>query len=165
MRGATLSRVLASKSSQAKEGDIVMAFTGWRDMAILSEGGFDPPYSLPPNGKITDSIGVLGGTGLTAYFGLEKIGNVKPGETVVVSGAAGATGSVAGQIAKLKGARVVGIAGGDDKVQWMREELGFDVGLNYKDPDFKAKFKEATPDYIDVYWDNGMFITVHYRKK
>ena len=83
-------------------------------------------------------------TGLTAYFGLLDVGKVKAGDFVVVSGAAGATGSVVGQIAKLKGATVLGIAGSDDKVQWLKEELGFDDALNYKDKDFAKKFREAT---------------------
>jgi NADPH-dependent curcumin reductase CurA len=93
-------------------------------------------------------------TGLTAYFGLEKIGLPQAGETVVVSGAAGATGSVAGQLAKLRGARVVGIAGSDDKCAWLRDELGFDAALNYRAPTFRQDFAAATPDFINVYWDN-----------
>ena len=85
-----------------------------------------------------------GSTGLTAYFGLKYIGDPKPGELVVVSGAAGATGSIVGQICKMRGARVIGIAGADDKCQWLKEDLGFDDALNYKDPDFRKKFKAAT---------------------
>jgi len=87
---------------------------------------------------------VTGITGLTAYFGLLNVGNVKAGDFVVVSGAAGATGSVAGQIAKLKGATVLGIAGSDDKCRWLVDELGFDAALNYKDPDYAKKFRAAT---------------------
>ena len=102
-------------------------------------------------------IPVLGLTGLTAYFGLLEVGKVKEGDLVVVSGAAGATGSVVCQIAKLKGAKVVGIAGSDDKVQWLKE-LGME-GLNYKDADFANKFREATKGYIDVFFDNGRRIT------
>ena len=93
-------------------------------------------------------------TGLTAYFGLLRIGNPKPGDTVVVSGAAGATGSIVGQIAKIKGARVVGIAGSDDKCAWLKEELGFDEAINYKSATFKEDFAKATPDFINVYFDN-----------
>jgi len=91
---------------------------------------------------------------MTAWTGLENIGKPKAGETVVVSGAAGATGSVVGQIAKNRGARVVGIAGSDEKCKWLKEELGFDAALNYKSPTFKDDFVAATPDHIDVYWDN-----------
>lgn len=107
-----------------------------------------------PGVEKPDLLGVLGTTGLTAYFGLEKIGQPKEGELVVISGAAGATGSIVGQICKLKGCRVVGIAGSSDKCAWLKE-LGFDVALNYKDADFKSQFLEATKDKIDVYWDNG----------
>ena len=155
MRGGVIARVLASKSSRAKEDDIVVSFTGWREVAIAKEAQFEPSFPLPANASVTDLLGVFGTTGLTAYFGLEKIGDVKPGNTVVVSGAAGATGSIVCQIAKLKGAKVVGIAGSEDKLRWLTEELGVDVALNYKDADFRAKFKEATPNFIDVYWDNG----------
>lgn len=94
-----------------------------------------------------------GTTGLTAYFGIIDVGKVKAGDFVVVSGAAGATGSVVGQIAKLKGATVLGIAGSDDKCQWLKE-LGFDDALNYKDKDFSAKFRKATKQLIDVFFDN-----------
>jgi len=86
-----------------------------------------------------------------------EIGGPKPGDLVVVSGAAGATGSIAGQIAKLKGAKVIGIAGSDDKVEWLKSELGFDDALNYKDKDFAKLFKEKTEDLIDVYFDNSKF--------
>lgn len=91
---------------------------------------------------------------MTAYFGILEVGKVKAGDFVVVSGAAGATGSVVGQIAKLKGATVLGIAGSDDKVRWLKDELGFDDALNYKDQDFRQKFKEATKDLIDMFFDN-----------
>ena len=99
------------------------------------------------------ALGLLGGTGLTAYFGMTDIAKVKAGDFVVVSGAAGATGSVACQIAKLKGATVLGLAGSEDKVKWLKE-LGCDEALNYKDPQFKEKFKAATKDLIDVFFDN-----------
>ncbi|KAF5715766.1 hypothetical protein FMUND_6683 [Fusarium mundagurra] len=154
MRGACACRVLASKSKQAKEGDIVSALTGWTEFAILPEGRFEPASLYPGLQDPKDMLSALGMTSLTAWVGMSKIADPKPGELVVVSGAAGATGSVAGQIAKLKGARVVGIAGGDDKCKWLTEELGFDVALNYKADDFKEKFAEATKDYIDVYYDN-----------
>ncbi|KAI0128014.1 hypothetical protein BJ170DRAFT_581617 [Xylariales sp. AK1849] len=153
MRGAAISRVLASKSSKVKEGDLVNATCGWTEVAIVGEKMFEA-VEVPKGGKVTDAIGVLGMTGLTAYFGLAKIGNPKEGETVVVSGAAGATGSVVGQIAKLKGARVVGIAGTDEKCTWLKNELGFDEALNYKSSTFREDLEKATPKYIDVYWDN-----------
>ncbi|KAK3376773.1 hypothetical protein B0T24DRAFT_656626 [Lasiosphaeria ovina] len=157
MRGNAISRVIASKSAKARAGDIVVATIGFREVAILPETLVEPPFPLPPNGKLTDLLGVLGPTGLTAYFGMTRIGQPRPGDTVVVSAAAGATGSVAAQIAKISGARVVGTVGSDEKVRWLKEELGLDEALNYKDPDFKTKFKEATPGYIDVFFDNGRF--------
>ena len=178
MRGGTIARVLASTSASLKEGDLVTTFGPvWAEVLVLPAQQATP-VQLPAGAKVTDGLGVLGMTGLTAYFGMTEIAKPKAGETVVVSGAAGATGSVAGQIAKIAGARVVGIAGQDEKVRWLKEELGFDVALNYNDPDFKQKFKEAvcvtpgacwmcdanylmqTPNYIDVYWDNGKWLVV-----
>lgn len=160
MRGSVIARVLASKSPRVAEGDLVTAPTGWREVAVAGPKEFQTASDipLPKNGKVTDLQGVLGMTGLTAYFGMTTIGHVRPGETVVVSGAAGATGSVAAQMAKIAGGRVVGLAGSDEKCAWLEKELGFDVCLNYKDSDFKKKFKEATPKYIDVYFDNGKSI-------
>ncbi|KAK3346824.1 hypothetical protein B0T25DRAFT_484934 [Lasiosphaeria hispida] len=156
MRAGAIARVLASKSSVAAPGDIVSALVGFAEVRILHEsaGTVQKAFPLPPNGKVTDLLGVLGLTGMTAYFGMTKIGEPNKGETVVVTAAAGATGSVAAQIAKIKGARVIGTAGTDEKVRWLREEMGLDVALNYKDPDFQKKFKEATPDLIDVFFDN-----------
>ncbi|KAI1277373.1 NAD(P)-binding protein [Xylaria sp. FL0933] len=153
MRGGTISRVLASKSSKAKEGDFVSAMIGWTEVAIANEKDIQK-LEVPKGGQITDFLGVLGMTGMTAWTGLEHIGKPKAGETVVVSGAAGATGSVVGQIAKQRGARVIGIAGSEDKCAWLKNELGFDAALNYKSATFRQELAEATPDYIDVYWDN-----------
>ncbi|RWA10441.1 hypothetical protein EKO27_g4673 [Xylaria grammica] len=153
MRGGTISRVLASKNPNVKEGDIVTASNGWTEVAIVDEKNF-LKVDVPKGGQLTDLLGVLGLTGMTAWTGLDRIGKPKAGETVVVSGAAGATGSVVGQIAKQRGARVVGIAGSDDKCAWLTNELGFDVALNYKKESFRQDLEAATPDYIDVYWDN-----------
>jgi NADPH-dependent curcumin reductase CurA len=152
MRGATVARVLASKSQKFSPGDFVSTVAGWQEYAIVGDDKAEPASAA--TGHLFDALSVLGSTGLTAYFGMTRIGEPKPGELVVVSGAAGATGSVAGQIAKLKGARVVGIAGSDEKVKFLIEELGFDDALNYKASDFKERFKDATKDYIDVYYDN-----------
>jgi NADPH-dependent curcumin reductase CurA len=154
MRGITVSRVLASKNPKAPVGEFVVGPTGWTEIAVLSEGTFEPASNFPGIQAPQDMLSALGLTGMTAWLGMTLIGEPKAGETVVVSGAAGATGSVAGQIAKIKGARVVGIAGSDDKCKWLVDELGFDVALNYKDADFKKKFKEATPNFVDVYFDN-----------
>ncbi|CAM1509029.1 Fc.00g027680.m01.CDS01 [Cosmosporella sp. VM-42] len=154
MRGACACRVLASKSKQAQEGDIIVAYTGWTEYAILPEGRFEPAALYPGVEEPQDFLSAMGMTSLTAWWGMTQIGDPKPGELVVVSGAAGATGSIAGQIAKIKGARVVGICGSDEKCRWLTEELGFDGALNYKADDFRQKFKEATEGFIDVYYDN-----------
>lgn len=153
MRGIGAGEILASKNPAFKVGDWATGFGGWREIAKLGPREVGQAPRLPGIEK-PDLLGVLGMTGLTAYFGLERIGQPKEGDLVVVSGAAGATGSIVGQICKLKGCRVVGIAGSNDKCAWLKE-LGFDVALNYKDADFKAQFLEATKDKIDVFWDNG----------
>ena len=161
MRGVSVARVLASKSSKAVEGDIVVAFTGWTEVAIVNERWVENPFAAMPAElrsrlQPTDLVNTLGMTGLTAYWGIMKVAEgIKPTDTVVVSGAAGATGSVVGQLAKILGAkRVIGIAGSDSKTKWLVDELGFDEALNYKDADFAAQFRAATKDMIDVYWDN-----------
>ncbi|KAL8991095.1 MAG: hypothetical protein Q9177_000406 [Variospora cf. flavescens] len=143
MRGIAVGIVKASKSDAFPVGSYAIGTVGWTEFAIMNSKQLEK-VDIPHNGKITDALGVLGITGLTAYFGLLDVGKVKAGDFVVVSGAAGATGSVVGQIAKVKGATVLGIAGNDDKVRWLKDELGFDDALNYKDEDFPKKFKEAT---------------------
>lgn len=156
MRGVAIGKVIASKASAFSPGSYVYGNIGWTELAIVDSKDKDVgirPISVPANGKLTDSLGVLGGTGLTAYFGMLDVGKVKEGDFVVVSGAAGATGSVACQIAKLKGAKVLGIAGSDDKVEWLKE-LGCDDAINYKAPDFKKQFAKKTPQLIDLFFDN-----------
>lgn len=157
MRGVAIGKVVASKASSFSVGDYATVMSGWTELSVAAADGSDrknlTKINIPENGRVTDFMGVLGMTGLTAYFGLLDVGKVKAGDFVVVSGAAGATGSVVCQIAKLKGATVLGIAGSDDKVQWLKE-LGCDDALNYKDANFKADFKAKTKDFIDVYFDN-----------
>ncbi|RHZ67945.1 MDR family NADP-dependent oxidoreductase [Aspergillus thermomutatus] len=157
MRGQSIAQVVAVGSglqSQYKVGDWVVAYSGWQEYCLLGPKEAQKVV-VPPGCQPTDAMSVLGMTGLTAYFGMTEVGQPKPGDTVVVSGAAGATGMVAGQIAKVKGAkRVVGIAGSADKCEFLVKELGFDVAINYKDKDWKKQLKEATPEYIDVYFDN-----------
>jgi NADPH-dependent curcumin reductase CurA len=160
MRGVAIGIITASKSSKFTVGSYATGQCGWTEYAILPETKVQP-LNLPEGAVPTDALGVMGMTGLTAYFGLLDVGKVKEGDFVVVSGAAGATGSVVGQIAKLKGAKVLGIAGSDDKVQWLKEELGFDGALNYKSKNFAKEFRDATKDLIDVYFDNGKFLTVY----
>lgn len=151
--GGSIGEVVESKSDDFKQGDIVIGMWGWQTYYIANEKGvrkIDP--SLAP---ITTHLGILGMTGLTAYFGLLDIGQPKEGETVVISGAAGAVGSVVGQIAKIKGARVVGIAGSDEKIAFLKDELSFDEGINYRTTqDLEADLKVACPHGVDVYFDN-----------
>lgn len=152
MEGGTVSQVVASRHPDWQEGDLVLSHSGWQTYALSNGRGLrrlDP--SLAP---ISTAVGVLGMPGFTAYVGLLEIGQPKAGETVVVSAASGAVGQVVGQIAKLKGCRVVGIAGADDKCAYVVDELGFDACVNYRDDDFPAKLKAACPDGIDVYFEN-----------
>lgn len=153
MRGSGIGLIVASKSAKFPVGTYATGMCGWSEYTVLKEK-FVEKLDLPSGAVPTDALGVLGMTGLTAYFGILEVGNVKKGDFVVVSGAAGATGSVVGQIAKLKGATVLGLAGEDSKVAWLKQELGFDEALNYKDPDFTKKFRAATKGLIDVYFDN-----------
>jgi NADPH-dependent curcumin reductase CurA len=153
MGGGAVAKVVQSNNPAFNEGDIVEGMFGWQEYAVSDGQGvrkIDP--ALAP---ISTALGVLGMPGLTAYFGLLEIGNPQPGETVVVSGAAGAVGSLVGQIAKIKGCRVVGIAGADDKIAYLTDELGFDGAFNYKTAsDYYEKLKELCPKGIDVYFDN-----------
>ena len=158
MRGATIGRVLASTSPSYPAGSLAVGYSGWTELALLST---DPrkaelePITLPRGAQITDALGVLGLTGLTAYFGMLRIGDPQPGELVVVSGAAGATGSIAGQIAKIRGAKVIGLAGTDDKCTWLTSDLGYDLALNYKSASFESDFRAATKSQrINVFFDN-----------
>ncbi len=153
MVGGTVSRVSASNHPDFREGDIVEGRLGWQDYAVSDGRGLRKvDSSLAP---ISTALGVLGMPGMTAYFGLLDICRPQPGETVVVSGAAGAVGSLVGQIAKIQGCRAVGIAGGDDKVNYIVNELGFDAGFNYKTvTDYQAELAGLCPDGIDVYFDN-----------
>jgi NADPH-dependent curcumin reductase CurA len=158
MRGFGVARVVASRSKRAGVGDLITGFTGWSEYAILGEGEFEPaPRNPDIYARPYRLLSTLGITGLTAWWGMTQLGDPGPGDTVVVSAAAGATGSVAGQIAKIKGAYVIGICGSDEKCHWLTSELGFDVALNYKAGDFETKFNEATNNLIDVYFDNGEF--------
>ena len=156
MRGVIIGVVEESKNQNFKQGDLVSGVLGWQDY-VIAEGnsGFSLtrlPDPLPC--PLTAFMGPLGLTGCTAYFGLLDIGQVKVGETVVVSAAAGAVGSIVGQIAKIKGCRVVGITGSNEKCRWLVEELGFDAAINYKTVDLESAIAQACPDGIDVYFDN-----------
>jgi NADPH:quinone reductase len=153
LSGGVVGEVIDSKSEHFKKGDFVVGMLPWQEYSLANE---KEVRAVNPNiAPLSTHLSVLGLTGLTAYFGLLDIGQPKKEETVVVSGAAGAVGSVVGQIAKIKGARVVGIAGSDEKVQYLKETLGFDEAINYKDyDDIYSTLKEACPNGIDVYFEN-----------
>jgi NADPH-dependent curcumin reductase CurA len=153
VRAAGLGEVVESRRDGFNPGDLVMGLPGWQEYWKLTDE--DMGQVVPPGIPAEDMLSIYGATGVTAYFGLLEIGRPQPGETVVVSGAAGGVGSVAGQIARIKGAgRVVGIAGTDEKCRWVVEDLGFDACINYKTDDVAARLRELCPDGIDVYFDN-----------
>jgi NADPH-dependent curcumin reductase CurA len=152
MRAAAVGRVLASEHPEFEPGDHVYGTFGVQEYALSDGRGvikLDPSLAPAPA-----YLGTLGLSGLTAYFGLLDVGKLKDGDTVVVSGAGGAVGNVAGQIAKIKGARVIGIAGGESKCRWLVEELGFDAAIDYKADDVRVALREAAPDGVDVFFDN-----------
>ncbi len=151
LEGGAVGEVIESRATQFKPGDIVVSSFGWREQFIAA------PQELQPVSRefqpLSVYLGALGMTGLTAWAGLHK-GKVKGGDTIYISGAAGAVGSVAGQLAKLRGCRVIGSAGSAEKVAFLREECGFDVAFNYKDGPVLEQLKLNAPDGIDVYFDN-----------
>jgi NADPH-dependent curcumin reductase CurA len=181
IESGAIGEVVESRSPKFQSGDIVTGMFGWRLYNVAKAEGLmkvagpantatagvrgpqpgspvgvldSPAASAQREPSITTALGVLGMPGLTAYFGLLDIGQPKTGETVVVSGAAGAVGMTVCQIAKIKGCRTVGIAGSDDKNQYLREELGVDAAINYKNPGMQQALKEACPNGVDVYFDN-----------
>ncbi|BBD68385.1 alcohol dehydrogenase [Nostoc commune NIES-4072] len=150
--GGTVSQVIKSNHPQFQVRDFILSNNGWQTYAVSK--GETLRKLDPTQAPLSYSLGVLGMPGLTAYAALLDIGQPKESETVVVSAASGAVGAVAGQIAKIKGARVVGIVGSDDKRDYIVKELGFDVGINRKTQELDAALKEAAPNGIDVYYDN-----------
>jgi NADPH-dependent curcumin reductase CurA len=149
IRSAGAGEVIESRNDRFPVGSRVFGMPGWQTHAVLTGG-----VPIPEGVTYEQALSVFGITGLTAYVGLEDIGKPQPGETVVVSGAAGGVGSVAGQIAKIMGARVVGVAGSPEKCRWVIDELGFDDCIDYRAEDIGAGLKRTCPDGIDVYFDN-----------
>jgi NADPH-dependent curcumin reductase CurA len=152
MRAPAVGRVIASNNQALPTGSWVTGLLGVQEYAISD--GSDLVRVDPDRAPVSLYIGALGIPGLTAYFGMRDIGRAAPGDTVVVSGAAGAVGSIAVQIAKIAGCRVIGVAGGPEKCAWLTEDLGVDVAIDYKSDDLGARLREATPDRIDVFFDN-----------
>jgi hypothetical protein len=152
MEGRAVCAVVQSNLPDCKAGDIVVASTGWQDYSVSE--GIGVQKVDPALGPISYSLGVLGMPGLTAYTGLYNIGQPQAGETLVVAAASGAVGSVVGQVAKLKGCHVVGIAGGEQKCRFVKEELGFDECLDHRQPDLAERLKTACPKGIDIYFEN-----------
>src|ERR1700752_5470233 len=152
MQGESVALVIASQHPAYSEGDIVLAHTGWRTHALSDRANLrklDPAVA-----SVTTGLGVLGMPGFTAYGGLRMIGKPKPRATVVVAAASGPVGSLVGQLAKIAGARAVGIAGGPEKCAYVKDELRFDAAIDHRDTEFAAKLAAACPDGIDVYFEN-----------
>lgn len=154
MRGATIGEVVKSNSPDYAPGDKVFGMGGWQDYYLVGPKGGARKLPADAPFPLTNFLSVLGITGLTAYFGLLDVGRPKAGETVVVSTAAGAVGSIVCQIAKIKGCRVVGICGSDEKCKWILDELGVDAAINYKTQNVAAELRRACPNKIDIYFDN-----------
>ena len=152
VRSIGAGRIVASNNPDFQVGDIVSGLVGCQDYVAMNPKGH--LNKMPAGVPLELAMSALGLTGITAYFGLTEVGRPVAGETVVVSGAAGATGSVVGQIAKIKGCRVIGIAGGADKCHWLTNEAGFDASIDYKSEDVQARLKDLCPKGIDIFFDN-----------
>lgn len=152
MEGGTVARVMRSRHPDFRDGDYVLSHSGWQSYALSS--GADLRKLDPAAAPLSTALGILGMPGFTAYAGLLTIGKPKAGETVVVAAASGAVGSAVGQIARIKGARAVGIAGGADKCAFVRDVLGFDAVIDHRAPDFAEQLAAACPKGIDVYFEN-----------
>jgi NADPH-dependent curcumin reductase len=152
VRSLGAGRIEASNHPDFAVGDLVSGLVGWQDYVVMNPKG--QLNKLPPGAPLELAMGALGLTGLTAYFGLLEVGRPVAGETVVVSGAAGATGSVVGQIAKIKGCRAIGVAGGAQKCRWLTDDAGFDAAIDYKSESVPARLKELCPKGVDIFFDN-----------
>ncbi len=154
IRAGGVGEVIESRCDSYEPGQLLFGVTGWQDY-VIADAAERSMQALPPGVPPPTALGILGVTGMTAYFGMTDVGGVKEGDVVVISGAAGATGSTAGQIAKLKGAaKVVGIAGGPEKCAHIVDELGYDEAIDYKGENVAARLREAAPKGIDLYFDN-----------
>jgi NADPH-dependent curcumin reductase CurA len=154
MRSGAAGRVVASNNPSLPVGTAVMGLLGWCEHAVIGGATGAMVNPLPEGVELVDSLSLFGSTGVTAYFGVLDVGELKAGETLVVSGAAGGVGSIAGQIGKIVGCRVVGIAGTKEKCSWVVDELGFDACIDYRTENVADALREACPNGIDVYFDN-----------
>jgi NADPH-dependent curcumin reductase CurA len=152
--GLILGQIVESKNPQIAVGHYIMARLAWEQYSVVDESDWLVTIDDEHGHPLSYHLGILGDTGMSAYFGLNDIGKPGPGDTVLISAAGGAVGSIAGQIAHLKGARVIGLAGSDDKCRRLEQELGYDLALNYKAADLSARLGEACPDGVNVYFDN-----------
>ncbi|MBI2962390.1 MAG: NADP-dependent oxidoreductase [Deltaproteobacteria bacterium] len=154
MRAVSAARVVVSKHPGYREGDLVCGAFGWQDYALSDGSGLFPIFKLPSGTAAPTGLSLFGITGLSAYFGMLDIGAPQAGDGVLVSAAAGSTGSIAAQIAKIRGARVVGIAGGARKCQWLTEEIGLAAAIDYRSENVRGRIVELLPKGCDVYFDN-----------
>jgi len=156
MRADGIGQVIESNDPKLPVGSLVHGLIGWQDYVVTKKSGPFGFTVLPPRLPVPPEVmlSVLGHTGVTAYFGLLELGAPKSGETVVISAASGAVGSIAGQIAKIEGCRVVGLAGSDEKCAWLTNELGFDVAVNYRATDWKKQLRAACPKGVDIDFEN-----------
>ena len=162
MRAGSVGQVIESNNPNYNVGDKVQGTFGWQEYAISNGQGILNATVIPEGQSLTAPLSVFGITGLTAYFGLLDVGKAKEGETVLVSGAAGSTGSIAAQIAKLKGCRVIGVAGGTEKCRWLTETAKIDAAIDYKAAKLEEVIPELCPEGIDVIFDNvgGDFLNI-----
>ena len=154
IRSGTLSQIVDSKAEGWPAGQIVQALAAWESYSVVSSRLLHGKVTSIEGIPLSTMLSVLGGTGLTAYFGLLEVGDPQEGETVLVSAAAGGVGSIVGQIAKVKGCRAVGLTGSDEKCAWLTEELGYDAAINYKTTNLRLALKEACPSGTDVFFDS-----------
>ena len=154
IRSGTLSQIAESNAEGWAAGEIVQALAAWESYSVVPSRNLHGKVRMIEGIPLHAMLSVLGGTGLTAYFGLLEIGRPRSGETVVVSAAAGGVGSIVGQLAKIKGCRAIGLTGSDDKCRWLLDQLGYDGAINYKSPELRTALAKACPNGIDVFFDS-----------